>query len=372
MDSQKRAQDSQVAPVNAGTPLEPVESLPGLTGPMPDRVEKSVDRPMEEIEVTPAGQMVVVPVVAPPPRDRLAFLRTLAGSPKARVGVAIVLFFVLSALLAPVIAPGDPAAYVGAPNLPPSAQNLLGTDSQGRDVFRLTVWGGQASLAVGFGAGLLTVFIATLIGIVAGYFRGRVDDLLTLLMNLFLVIPGLPLLIFLSAYLAPNNFTVIFVLALTSWAFGARIVRAQTLAVREREFVNASIVSGEPDSFIIVHEVLPNLTNIVVGSLVGSVSHSIAAATSLAFLGLTSTTDVTWGTNLFWAQNGGALSIGAWWTFVPSGLAVALVIFGLSLINYGMDEITNPRLRAERELRNVVKKAFAGRVRATPVLRRSN
>ena len=204
----------------------------------------------------------------------------------------------------------------------------------------------------------LTIFIATLIGIIAGYFRGRVDDLLTLLMNLFLVIPGLPLLIFLSAYLAPNNFTVIFVLALTGWAFGARIVRAQTLAVREREFVNAAIVSGEPDSYIIFNEVLPNLTNIVVGSLVGSVSHSIAAATSLAFLGLTSTTDVTWGTNLFWAQNGGALSIGAWWTFVPSGLAVALVIFGLSLINYGMDEITNPRLRAERELSNVVKKGL--------------
>jgi peptide/nickel transport system permease protein len=239
-------------------------------------------------------------------------------------------------------------------------------------VLRLTVWGGQASLAVGFGAGVLTVLIATLIGITAGYFRGRVDDLLTLLMNLFLVIPGLPLLIFLSAYLAPNNFTVIFVLALTGWAFGARIVRAQTLAVREREFVNASIVSGEPDSYIIFNEVLPNLTNIVVGNLVGSVSHSIAAATSLAFLGLTSTTDVTWGTNLFWAQNGGALSIGAWWTFVPSGLAVALVIFGLSLFNYGMDEITNPRLRAERELSNVVKKGQSGSVRATPVLRGSS
>ena len=101
---------------------------------------------------------------------------------------------------------------------------------------------------------------------------------------------------------------------------------------------------------------LPNLANIIVGSFVGAV-HGIAAATSLAFLGLTSTTDVTWGTNLFWAQNGGALSVGAWWTFVPSGLCVALVVFGLSLINYGMDEITNPRLRAERDLNNVVKKS---------------
>lgn len=372
MDSQKRAQDSEDAPVVAATPLGPVEPLPGLTGPVPERIEKSVDRPIEEIEVTPAGQMVVVPVVIPQPRDRLAFLRTLLGSPKARVGAVIVLFFLLVSALAPVVAPGDPTEYVGAPNQPPSAQHIFGTDPQGRDVFRLTVWGGQGSLVVGFGAGVLTVLIATLIGVVAGYFRGRVDDLLTLLMNLFLVLPGLPLLIFLSAYLAPNNLTVIFALALTGWAFGARIVRAQTMAVREREFVNASIVSGEPDSYIIVNEVLPNLTNIIVGNLVGSVTHGIAAATGLSFLGLTSTTDVTWGTNLFWAQNGGALSIGAWWTFVPSGLAVALVSFGLSLINYGMDEITNPRLRAERELSNVVKKVSSRGVRATPVLKRSS
>src|SRR5690242_11855737 len=106
MDSQKRAPDSQVAPMAAGTPPGPVEPLPGLTGPVPERVEKSVDRPVEEIAVTAAGQLVVVPVVAPQPRDRLAFLRTLLGSPKARVGAAIVLLFVLVSALAPVIAPG--------------------------------------------------------------------------------------------------------------------------------------------------------------------------------------------------------------------------------------------------------------------------
>ena len=209
----------------------------------------------------------------------------------------------------------------------------------------------------------------TLIGVIAGYFRGRVDDGLTLLMNLFLVLPGLPLLIFLAAYLQPGTFTVIFALAITGWAFGARIIRSQALAIREREFVNAAIVGGESNGFIIFHEVIPNLVNIIVGSLVGSVTYGITASTGLAFLGLTSTTDVTWGTNLFWAQNGGALSVGAWWTFVPSGLCVALVAFGLSLINYGMDEITNPRLRAERELRNVTKRTGTRGVRATPVIR---
>ncbi len=297
------------------------------------------------------------------------WLKTLLASPKARIGFAIVMFFVLTSIFAPLIAPGDPSAFVGVPNGAPSAQHLFGTDPQGRDVFSLTVWGGRDSLLVGFGTGLVTTFIATVAGIAAGFFRGRVDDVLTLLMNLFLVLPGLPLLMFLAAYLQPGTFTVIFSLAVTGWAFGARIVRSQALAVREREFVNAAIVGGESNGAIIVNEVLPNLVNIIVGSLVGSVTYGITAATGLSFLGLTSTTDVTWGTNLFWAQNGGALSTGAWWTFAPSGLAVAFVAFGLSLINYGMDEITNPRLRAERELRHVVKH-ISRRVRATPVLRR--
>jgi peptide/nickel transport system permease protein len=368
MNADKPNDGRQITPADLLSGADQVEPLPGLTAPVPDTVEKFADRPVEEIEVTPIGQMVVVPVVTPGQRERLAWLRTLLRSPKARFGAAVVLFFVLVSLLAPLIAPGDPAEFVATPSQGPSAEHIFGTDSQGRDVFRLTVWGGRGSLAVGFGAGLLTTLIATLIGITAGYFRGWVDDLLTLLMNLFLVLPGLPLLIFLAAYLQPGTFTVIVALAITGWAFGARIVRAQALAVREREFVNAAIVGGESDSYIIFNEVLPNLVNIIVGGLVGSVTYGIGAATGLAFLGLTSTTDVNWGTNLFWAQNGGALSIGAWWTFVPSGLCVALVAFGLSLVNYGMDEITNPRLQAERELRNVVKNTPSGRIRATPVV----
>lgn len=316
-----------------------------------------------------AGQPPATPVKARTPRRRFSWARTLWGSGKGRTGIAIVLFFSLVAILAPVIAPGDPAAYVDMPILEPSAAHLFGTDPQGRDVFALTVWGARDSLLVGFGTGIVTTAVAALIGVVAGYFRGRADDLLTLLMNLFLVLPGLPLLIFLAAYLQPGTFTVIFALAITGWAFGARIIRSQALAIREREFVNAAIVGGEPSRYIIAHEVLPNLVNIIVGSLVGSVTYGITASTGLAFLGLTSTTDVTWGTNLFWAQNGGALSVGAWWCFIPSGLAVALVAFGLSLINYGMDEITNPRLRAERELRNVTKRIGTRGVRATPVVR---
>jgi peptide/nickel transport system permease protein len=191
-------------------------------------------------------------------------------------------------------------------------------------------------------------------------------------MNLFLVIPGLPLLILLTAYLKPGTPTVIAALAFTGWAFSARVLRAQTLSVREKEFVNASIVAGDSDFYIIFRELLPNITSVLASNFIGAVVYSIGAATGLSFLGLTSTSEVNWGTNLFWAQNGASLLSGAWWTFIPSGMAIALVAFGLSLINYGIDEVTNPRLRAERELSNVIKNAGHQRVRATPVVPRAH
>ena len=300
-------------------------------------------------------------------------LRTLMGSPKARVGFAIVLVIVLTAVFAPLLAPGDPKKFVGVINQAPSMQHILGTNPQGKDVFSQLVWGARLSLLIGFGSGALMVVIATIVGMIAGYFRGIIDDILNFVMNLFLVIPALPLLVLLSAYLKPSTTTIIFALAFTGWAYNARIIRAQTMSLREKDFVAAAVVSGEPPLKVIFVHILPNMVNIIVGGFIGAVIYGIMASTGLAFLGLASTQDVTWGTNLFWAQNGGALMIGAWWAFVPSGLAVALVAFGLALINYGMDEITNPRLSAERDTRSLLKRAKLPRMRrATPVVPREH
>ena len=301
---------------------------------------------------------------------RQGAMYTLFGSPKAKLGFAIVMFFVLAALLAPVIAPGDPKKYVGKPNQPPSAQFILGTNPQGKDVYKQLVWGGRLSLIIGFGSAIGMLFISVVVGMVAGYNRGVNDDVLNFLMNLFLVIPGLPLLMLLSAYLKPGTATMIVCLAITGWAYNGRIIRAQTMSIREKDFVAAAVVSGEPTSKVIFVHIMPNMVNIIVGGFIGAVIYGIMASTGLAFLGLASTQDVTWGTNLFWAQNGGALMIGAWWAFVPSGLAVALVAFGLALINYGMDEITNPRLRAEKMVKEVSKDYQSQRVRATPYVPR--
>ena len=292
--------------------------------------------------------------------------------PQARIGLIIVFALILMAILAPIISPADPSDFVAAPNQKPNAEYLLGTDPMGRDELGLVVWGARISLIIGFGTGIGAMLIATLIGMTAGYFGGVVDYALTLLINLFLVIPGLPLLILLAAYLKQNTTTVILTLAFTGWAFHARIIRAQTLSLREKDYVAASIVAGENNFTIIFRQILPNMINIIVGGVIGSSIYGIASSTALAFLGLTNMEDISWGTNLFWAQNGNSLLLGAWWVFVPSGFLVALSALGLTWINYGMDEITNPRLRSERELRNVLKGTKLQRVRATPVLRREH
>ncbi len=299
--------------------------------------------------------------------QRFPWLFVIVRHRQARVGLAIILILILMAVFAPVIAPGDPTEYHGVTNTPPSKEHILGTDPLGRDEFRLMVWGARVTLLVGFGTAALAMVIATVVGVVAGYFRGIIDDILMLITNLFLIIPGLVLLIVLSAYLHPGTGTVILALAFTGWAFHARIIRAMTLSLREKDFVAAAVVAGESSFSIIFRQILPNMVNLIVGGFIGTTIYGIGASTALAFLGLTKMTEISWGTNLFYAQNGNALLLGAWWAFVPSGFCVALAALGLTWINFGMDEITNPRLRAERELRKALGRKFMQRVRATPV-----
>lgn len=301
----------------------------------------------------------------------LSGLRIVLSHPQARIGFIVICFFILMALFAPVLYPQDPSKYHGEINAPPSKQHLLGTDPLGRDELGLVIWGARITLLIGFGTGALGMLVATVIGLLAGYFGRIVDDILSFITNLFLVIPGLPLLVVLSAYLKPGTGVVILVLALTGWAFHARIIRAQTMSLREKDYVAAALVAGERHISIIFRQILPNLVNLVTGGFVGTTIYGIGASTALSFLGLTKMTDISWGTNLFYAQNGNALLIGAWWVFLPSGLCVALCAFALAWINFGMDEITNPRLRAERELRRTLgRRVKLWRVRATPVQRR--
>jgi peptide/nickel transport system permease protein len=215
--------------------------------------------------------------------------------------------------------------------------------------------------------------LSALIGMTGGYFGGKIDDLLSLITNVFLIIPALPLLVVLVGFLGSGgSWYFIAVLTVTSWAWGARVLRSQTLSLREKDFVSAAEVSGESTFRIIFGEIFPNMTSLAAANMFGTTIYAIGALSALQFLGLGNPSVLSWGTNLYWASNSGALLTGAWWTVIPSGVAIALVAFAFALINYAVDEVTNPRLRAQRLASDALRKSGrsmrkAGR--ATPVVR---
>ncbi|RPI87670.1 MAG: ABC transporter permease [Chloroflexi bacterium] len=278
----------------------------------------------------------------------LGWFGQILHSRKATFGLIIVGFFALVALLADVIAPYEPTRMVGRPHEAPSSEHWFGTTRQGQDVFSQIVYGSRTSLMVGAMTGTTVMAIFVIVGITAGYLGGWVDDVLSLLTNVVLVLPALPLIIVVARYIERSGpLTIVIVLSLVSWAWGARILRSMTLTLREAEFVSAAKVIGEPSWRIILSEILPNMTSLVVSGWIGAVVYAILTEASLEFIGLGDPNLITWGTTLYWAQNNAALLTKAWWTFIPPGICIALTGFGLTMINFGIDEITNPRLRAQ-------------------------
>jgi peptide/nickel transport system permease protein len=302
-----------------------------------------------------------------PVSTQLDFLRRTISQPKAVIGLVIMTLFILMAIFAPLIAPYDPSDYVGLPHQPPSAQFWFGTTGQGQDVFSQLVWGSRISLMIGFSVGALSTILGLIIGLIAGYTPGVVDGMLNLFTNVFLLIPGLPLLIALASFLPQGMLTVMLVLTFTGWAWPARVFRSQMLCLREKDFVSASVVSGEGVSRIVFSEILPNMLSLVMSSLFGAVIYTIGADAGLAFLGFENVNIVSWGTMLYWASNSSALLQEAWWTFLPPGLCIALVSFATTMLIYAMDEVTNPRLRSEKEITRVLRKFHIGSSRSTPV-----
>ncbi len=300
------------------------------------------------------------------------FFHHLFSDKKAIIGAIILSIFLLVAIFAPLISPGDPSKIVARPNQPPSARYWLGTTGQGQDVFTQVVQGSRISLFIGFSVGLMITLLGLAVGMTAGYLHGLPDGVLNVFTNVFLIIPALPLLITLSSFLPPGIGTVIFVLTVTSWAWPARVFRSQTLSLCEKDFVSACAVSGEKTPYIIFVEILPNMMSLVVSSFFGNVVYAIGADVGLAFLGFENVTTSSWGTMFYWAQNNSALLQGAWWTFVPPGLCVALVAFATTMMIYAVDEVTNPRLRSEKEITSVLKKYRVASQRATPVVNRTS
>ncbi len=280
----------------------------------------------------------------------------IPANKKARLGVMILTFFVLISLLGPLMV-GDPMAFVAEPHQPPSADHWLGTTGQGQDVLAQAIIGTRTSFLVGVGVGACVLFIAILVGMLSGYFGGRVDTALSLLTNVLLVIPGLPLAIVIAAYLPASTWSVALVLVATGWPWGARVLRAQTMTYREEDFVKAARVAGERPLRILLWEILPNMGSLLTSLFIGATLYAIGAQVGLEFLGLGNVGEVSWGSILYWATNDAALLTQSWWIFVPTGVCIALVGGGLTLVNYGIDEWANPRLRSRRPWKRALKRA---------------
>jgi peptide/nickel transport system permease protein len=293
------------------------------------------------------------------------WLRILLGNPKARFGLSLVVFMVVIALIAPLISVKHPTDFnLAAARQAPSWHHLFGTTDQGSDIFSQVVVGARRSLLLGAGAALIATTLAAVLGIFAAYAGGLVDEVLNFLTNVFLVIPPIPLLIVISAYLKSRGMTtMILFLGFTLWAFEARILRGQALALKGRDFVQAAKVAGESTRRIVFGELVPNMVSRIAACFVLVFYVALLVDAGLEFLGLGDSAHTSWGETLYWAQTNSAVLQGEWWPFLFPGLALVITIIGLVFLLAGIDELSNPRLRnlpTRRRLLHRLTAAFTG------------
>jgi peptide/nickel transport system permease protein len=290
-----------------------------------------------------------------PPRRRVrgGLIGAMLGSRKAMVGLVIFLIFALVAAVPQLFTSvRDPNRLAYIPLLPPSGEHWLGTTGLGQDVFAQLVYGTRQSLLIALLAGFFATVLSVLVGVSAAYLGGAADEVLSLVINVFLVIPTFPLIIILGTYAGKGNLLIVLiVLVVTGWSYGANQLRAQTMSLRNRDFLESARVRGERRSYIIFAEVLPTMTSLIVANFLGAALYSVLTAAGLQFLGLGDPNSISWGTMLYWSQNQQALQTGEpLWSIAP-GSCVALLGVSFALLNYAFDEISNPALRPVRRLR---------------------
>ncbi|CAN7381892.1 MULTISPECIES: ABC transporter permease [Microbacterium] len=278
-------------------------------------------------------------------------------SPKFIVGVILVAAIVLFAIIAPIFSQ-DPRSTANPALQPPSAEHWLGTTKLGNDMFAQLAIGAQGSLLIGVTAGGIAIVLSLFFGVLAGYLGGWREDGLALLTNVMIVIPGLPLVMVIASFVPQRSWQLVaFVLGITSWAGAAYVLRLQTRSLRTRDYVYASKVAGERSFRVILVEIMPNLLPLLTAQFLFAIIFAILGEAGLSYLGLGPNSSITWGSILNDAQSGQALGRGAWWWFVPPGLMIAILGAGLSLINFAIDEVINPKLRNAPEAARRVRKA---------------
>ncbi|MCS7365902.1 MAG: ABC transporter permease [archaeon GB-1867-035] len=266
------------------------------------------------------------------------------------LGLCIVGFFIFIAIFAPYMAPYNPYKRVDKYFLPPSSAHILGTNDLGQDIFSELIYGARVSLLVGFLASISVVSVGTMIGLIAGYYGGIIDEILMRLCDIILVLPGIPLMILLAALLGRNQFHVlILAITLTSWPGVSRLIRSVTLSLKNRPFVEAARAIGAGDTYIMLKHILPNTLPLILSSAIYQTAGAMMSEASLSFLGLGDPSQKSWGMMLHYAQTAGGwwanMGYPAWWWIIPPGLCIALVVLGLMLIGQALEEVINPRLR---------------------------
>ena len=316
------------------------EPLAAATGsPAPGAVATVPSAPAP----SPTGDPGAVPAAA---RRRREILYFASRDRRVLLGIAIILSLVILAIVGPILDPRDPQAFDGPLGQPPSGDYWFGTTTFGEDVFAQFTNGLQATFLVGLLGGGLAAVVGIAVGFVAGYRGGLVDDILTMITNIVLVIPTLVVLVILAAFLSARGVVVeaIFV-GLTSWPWAARAIRAQTFSLRSREFVDLAHLSGLRSWRIIFQEIAPNMGSYLFMTFILLFGGAVLIAATLDFIGLGPTEGISLGLMMNNAVLWSALQLGLWWWFIPPGLGITAIVGALYVMDVGLDEIFNPKLR---------------------------
>jgi peptide/nickel transport system permease protein len=309
-----------------------------------------------------AGQLstpTLAPVGGLPPsaggvsgaRSLRRMTRAVTSNRKATAGTLLLVFFCLVAAFPGLLAHDDPNAEIYPKLLGLSSRHLLGTTALGQDMFAQVVYGTLPVLLIAVGVGAGATVIAMLIGVTAAYLGGFWDGALSLITDVLLVIPLFPLLIIIGSYLhGAGTGVMIAVITLTGWSYTARQLRAQALSLRSRDFLEAARVRGERSLYIVVVEIIPTMTSLLVAAFLTNALYAVLFSSSLQFIGLGDPNVTSWGTMLYWAENNEAFQVAPQWIIVP-GLCIVALGAAFALLNYAFDEIGNPALRPVRSMR---------------------
>lgn len=279
------------------------------------------------------------------------FFHLLVGHSMGRIGALLITFVLIAALFAPYLGTVDPQASGQREDIlnSPSTEHWLGTDDLGRDVWSQIIFGSRVSLAIGLITAFVTVVTGTLIGLIAGYYGGLIEEVLVKIIDFFMMLPVLPLMIILAAVLGPNLWNIILVISVVSWPTTARVVRSQVLSIKERPFVEAARCIGAGNVRLMFGEIMPNVLPLMFAQAVLMITYAIYDETILAFLGLGDPTRISWGSMLHFAFESGVMARSPWWIGSPI-VSIIILIVGFSLLGTAVTDVLTPQYREAKGL----------------------